>query len=251
VHCNEIILIFISFVFQFLAMKYLVRILLLLPLTFLGQTSFEKGENYFKLEKWELAKVQLEKSLKQNPSDLKSIEYLGDIQCHSMNWQQAIPYYEKLMKVKPSEAEYFYKFGGATAMLAKESNKFSALSLIHDAIDSFEKTIALDRNHIGARWALLEIYIQLPGIVGGSERKAKKYAEELLRISPVDGYLAKGHVEEYFRRYSAAEKNYKKAIEIGNSLTTYQKLANLYKNKMDQPEKAKQLLAAYNEKNKS
>lgn len=231
-------------------MKYLI-LTLLLPLTFLGQTSFEKGENYFKLEKWELAKVQFEKNLKQNPSDLKSIEYLGDIQCQSQNWVKAVPYYERLKKAKPSVAEYYYKYAGATAMQAKESNKFAALSLINDAIDNFEKTIALNPNHIGARWALLEIYIQLPGIVGGSERKAKKYADQLLKISPVDGYLAKGHVEEYFKRYTAAEKNYKKAIEVGNSLATYQKLANLYKNKMDQPEKAKQILAAYNEKNKS
>ena len=231
-------------------MKYLF-LTLLLPLTFLGQTSFEKGENYFKLEKWELAKVQFEKNLKQNPSDLKSIEYLGDIQCQSQNWLKAVPYYERLKKAKPSVAEYYYKYAGATAMQAKESNKFAALSLINDAIDNFEKTIALNPNHIGARWALLEIYIQLPGIVGGSERKAKKYADQLLKISPVDGYLAKGHVEEYFKRYTAAEKNYKKAIEVGNSLATYQKLANLYKNKMDQPEKAKQILAAYNEKNKS
>ena len=231
-------------------MKYLI-LTLLLPLTFLGQTSFEKGENYFKLEKWELAKVQFEKNLKQNPSDLKSIEYLGDIQCQSQNWVKAVPYYERLKKAKPSVAEYYYKYAGATAMQAKESNKFAALSLINDAIDNFEKTIVLNPNHIGARWALLEIYIQLPGIVGGSERKAKKYADQLLKISPVDGYLAKGHVEEYFKRYTAAEKNYKKAIEVGNSLATYQKLANLYKNKMDQPEKAKQILAAYNEKNKS
>ncbi len=231
-------------------MKYLI-LTLLLPLTFLGQTSFEKGENYFKLEKWELAKVQFEKNLKQNPSDLKSIEYLGDIQCQSQNWVKAVPYYERLKKAKPSVAEYYYKYAGATAMQAKESNKFAALSLINDAIDNFEKTIALNPNHIGSRWALLEIYIQLPGIVGGSERKAKKYADQLLKISPVDGYLAKGHVEEYFKRYTAAEKNYKKAIEVGNSLATYQKLANLYKNKMDQPEKAKQILAAYNEKNKS
>ena len=33
--------------------------------------------------------------------------------------------------------------------------------------------------------------------------------------------------------------------------STYQKLADLYKNKMAQPEKAKKLWATYNEKNKS
>ena len=56
---------------------------------------------------------------------------------------------------------------------------------------------------------------------------------------------------EYFNRYSNAEKFYLKAIEIGNSKTTYQKLADLYKNKMAQPEKARKVWATYNEKNKS
>jgi tetratricopeptide (TPR) repeat protein len=123
--------------------------------------------------------------------------------------------------------------------------------LLDDVKVAFKKAIQLNPNHIGARWALIEIYIQLPGFVGGSESKAKKYAEELLKISPVDGYLSKGHIEEYFKRYTIAEKYYLKAIEIGNSKTTYQKLVDLYKNKMAQPEKAKKVWAIYNEKNKS
>ena len=217
----------------------------------LGQTAFEKGERYYNSEKYELAKLQLEIFIQQNPNDLKTLEYLGDIQCQFKQWEKAVPYYLKLTKLKPSEANYFYKYGGALGMQAKESNKFKALSLIDDVKSAFEKAIALSPNHIGARWALLEIYIQLPGIVGGSEKKAFKYANELLIISPVDGYLAKGHIEEYFNRYIQAEKNYKKAIEIGNSITTYKKLAHLYQYKMKQPEKAKQLLASFNEKNKS
>ena len=116
---------------------------------------------------------------------------------------------------------------------------------------SFEKAIALNPKHIEARWALIEIYLQLPGIVGGSERKANSYANELMKISLVDGYLAKGHIAEYFDRYQEAEKNYKKAIEVGGSKNTYQKLANLYRNKLNQPEKAKQLLELYQEKIKS
>lgn len=220
-------------------------------MSMLAQSSFENGERYFKSGKYELAKRYFETSLQQNPNDLKSIEYLGDIQCHYKKWEAAVPFYLKLTKLKPINAEFFYKYGGALGMQAKESNKFKALSLIDDVKKAFEKTIALSPSHIGSRWALLEIYIQLPGIVGGSENKAIKYANELLKISPVDGYLAKGHIDEYFNRYIQAEKNYKKAIEIGNSFTTYQKLANLYQYKMKQPEKAKQLLASFNEKNKS
>ncbi len=220
-------------------------------MSILAQSNFENGEKYFNAGKFDLAKTYFENSLQQNPNDLKSIEYLGDIQCQYKKWESAVPYYQKLTKLKSNNAEFFYKYGGAMGMQAKEANKFKALSLLDDVKAAFKKAIQLNPNHIGARWALLEIYIQLPGFVGGSESKAKAYAEELLKISPVDGYLSKGHIEEYFKRYSNAEKFYLKAIEIGNSKTTYQKLADLYKNKMAQPEKAKKVWATYNEKNKS
>jgi hypothetical protein len=84
----------------------------------------------------------------------------------------------------------------------------------------------------------------LPGIVGG-ESKAIKYSNELLRLSPVDGYLSRGHIDEYFKRYKAAELQYKKkAIQIGGSKRVI-KLASLYKNKM---RILKTILETYNNK---
>lgn len=188
---------------------------------------------------------------KKSPKDAGVIEYLGDIEAHTKNWNEALGYYEKLKELKPSEANYFYKYGGALGMKAKESNKFKALGMIGDVEDSFKKAIELNPKHIESRWALVELYLQLPGIVGGSERKAQKYADELMSLSAVDGYLSKGHIAEYFKRYKEAEKNYKKAIEIGKSKTTYKKLADLYKNKMKLPEKAKAVLDEYAEKSKT
>lgn len=94
------------------------------------------------------------------------------------------------------------------------------------------------------------MYLQLPAIVGGSESKAVKYSEELLKLSPVDGYLSKGRIAEYFNRYKDAERQYKFAIDTGSSKIGYQKLADLYQNKMKQPEKAKRILAEFDQKNK-
>ncbi len=231
-------------------MKYLLFFLILSPKLMVAQSDFEKAETLFISNKFEQSKTVFEKSLKQNPNDLKTIEYLGDIQCNFKKWEKAIPYYERLKKLKPSEADFFYKYGGALGMQAKESNKFKALSMMSDIKAAFEKAIYLNPKHIGARWALIEVYLQLPGIVGGSEKKAIKYSDELLKFSPIDGYLSRGHIEEYFNRYSKAEVQYKKAIEVGNSKTSYQKLADLYQNKMNQPEKAKQTMATFNQKNK-
>jgi len=231
--------------------KFLFQIILLCPALLFSQANFEKGEKLFRQGKYDLAKPILEEVIKDNPSHLSALEYLGDIEGINKSWNKAMTYYDKLKKLKPTEANYHYKYGGCLGMKAKESSKFKALGMIDDIKASFEKAIQLNPNHIEARWALIELYLELPGIVGGSEKKAQKYADELLKISPVDGYLAKGRIAEYFERYKEAEKVYSKAIAIGGSKTTYQKLANLYKNKMNQPEKAKLVMETYQEKNKS
>ena len=219
--------------------------LLFLSFPLIAQSEFETGASLFAARKFPQAKTEFEKYLKKHPAHLQTIEYLGDIDGHEMQWESALSYYKKLITLKPQVANYHYKYGGVLGMIAKESNKFKALSLIAEIRGSFEKAIELDPKHVDARWALIELYIQLPGIVGGSEAKATRYAEQLLTISPVDGHLAKGHISEYFERFESAEKHYKKAIAVGNSKTTYEKLARLYSKKMNSPEKAKAVMADY------
>ena len=213
----------------------MIRILftiLLFPLMIWSQPDFNKAEKLFEAGKFEQAQPIFESFLKANPSHLKTIEYLGDIAGHNKSWDKSLGYYKKLKQLNPSEANYYYKYGGVLGMKAKEANKFKALGMIGEVKQSFEKAIALNPKHIEARWALVIIYIQLPGIVGGSESKAIKYSNELLKLSPVDGYLSRGQIEEYFERYPSAETQYKKAIAAGSTKKGTQMLDNLYKNKM-------------------
>ena len=213
-----------------------------MPIFAISQTDFEKAEKLFLSKNFEQSKVLFQNYLKDNPNNIKTIEYLGDIAGQNKSWDNAIYYYNKLKQLKPTEANYHYKYGGVMGMKAKESNKFKALGMITEIKSSFEKAISLNPKHIEARAALVELYLQLPGIVGGSEKKALLYANEIAQISVVDGYLSKGHIAEYFGRFKEAEIQYKKAIEISKSKNAYRILANLYKNKMGQPEKAKSIL---------
>ena len=222
--------------------RYLFLFLLLIPMFAISQTDFDKAEKLYLSKSFEQSKVLFQNYLKDNPSSLKTLEYLGDIEGQNKSWDNAIYYYKKLKQLKPSEANYYYKYGGVLGMKAKESNKFKALGLISEVKSSFEKAISLNPKHIEARLALVELYLQLPGIVGGSEKKALLYANEIAQISAVDGYLSKGHIAEYFDRFKEAEVQYKKAVEISKSKNAYRVLANLYKNKMGQPEKAKSIL---------
>ena len=208
-------------------------------------SDFNRAEILFQQEKYALAKPIFEKILKSEPNNFKAIEYLGDIAGHYKNWNLALNYYEKLKNSNPKDANYQYKYGGALGMKAKEGSKITALGLVGDVEKAFLTAVQLDAKHVDARWALVEFYLQVPGILGGSEKKAQKYSDELLAISPVDGYLARGYIQEYFSRYLKAEIEYKKAFEIGKSQTTFQKLYNLYTNKLKQTKKAEALKLAF------
>jgi tetratricopeptide (TPR) repeat protein len=214
-------------------------LILLLLISYFGnaQTKYERAEEYFKQENFSKAKPIFEAYLKQYPNDKKTREYLGDIAAYGKNWEVAIFFYKELSGEEPQNANYHFKYGAALGMKAMSISRIRAVTYIGDIKHELEQAATLDPNHIEARWALIEFYIQLPGIFGGSENKAIAYATELGKISKVDGYLANGYIAEYSNRPQDAERYYKKAIEIGGSPHTYEKLSSLYE-KNNRPQEA-------------
>lgn len=230
-------------------MKFL--LLCFLSISALAQSNLERGIALFEQEQYDLAKGYFAKELSTSPNNTKVLEYLGDIASHTNQWETASNYYKKLTTLNPKNADYFFKYGGALGMRAQTEGKWVAIRVVGDSKSALDKALVLNPNHIEARWALIEYYLQLPVFVGGSETKAQNFATELGRISPVDGYLAKAHIDEYYKRYKNAEKNYIKAIEVGGSKLTYERLAQLYKEKFHEPDKAFKVLENYKKRNKT
>ncbi len=222
-------------------MNRVVFFTLLFPIMLLSQTNFDKGLQLMEAGKTDQARIMFESVLKENPSHIKSLEFLGDIAGQNKSWDKAILYYKKIKQLQPNNADYHYKYGGALGMKAKSTNKFKALGMIDEIKSSFEKATTIDSKHTQSRWALVMLYLELPGIIGGSETKALAYSNELMRLSLLDGYLSKGYIDEYFGRNLKAELNYSKAFELTKSKLAFQKLYNLYVYKMKNLEKARQL----------
>mgnify|MGYP006156538983 FL=1 len=229
-------------------MKIIQIFFLMLSFSVFSQSNFEKAEKLYAQKKYYDAEKVFKEHLKTQPNHAKTLEYLGDIAGHQKKWDEAIIHYKKLKNSFPKAANYWYKYGGALGMKAKESNKFKALGMIDEVEESFLNAAKLDAKHVETRWALVMLYIELPAIIGGSEKKAQKYATELMTLSKVDGYLAKGYIDVYFSRYTNAEINYKKAHEIGNSKTTFEKLYDLYLNKLKDKSKANKLKLEFENK---
>ena len=193
--------------------KILVLIVFYLTCFFSGMAqdnSFNEGVSLFENKHFDKAKIAFQKAIKNDPNSRKTIEYLGDIAGYQKRWDDALKHYKTLLEFDDNNANYHFKYGGAMALKAQASNKMKALTMIGDFKKHLHRAADLDRNHIEARWALVEMYVSLPAMVGGSEKKALKYANELLQLSPVDGYLSLGYVAEYNDRPQDAEQQLSK-----------------------------------------
>lgn len=230
-------------------MKKILIFLLFAPLFLTGQTTIADAETMISKKQFTKAQQQLIPFLTENPNHLKAIELLGDTYGQQKKWEEASKYYKQLVEAKPNQANYHYKNGGALGMMALNMNKFKAVGIIGDVKFSFLKAAELDAKHIEARWALVELFMQLPGIIGGSKTKSLKYATELENLSKVDGFLAKGYIYEYDNEPELAETYYKKAIAVGGSITCYDKLVKLYESE-GKSEEAITTLEAANKKHK-
>lgn len=225
---------------------YLVLISILLFTKGFGQESLSLAERFYNQKDYDQAKKQLQEIIKVNPQNEKAQILLGKVYGHLNQWELSVAQFKEIKDRKPQLADFQYLYGGALAMYAKNTSKFNALSKLSDIENSFLNAIKLNPKHIEAHWALVTYYTELPGIVGGSLKKAKSYAEALKQFSPVDGYLAYGYIYEYDKDYKSAEKYYLEAHKIGNSKTTFQKLYNLYLNKLKDTKKAQNLVQQFN-----
>ena len=220
-------------------MKICFQILFFLTIQTIMANDFEKATLLFQQNKLNEAQSLFENYLKQHPNHTKTLEFLGDIAGAKKDWTLALDYYKKIKNQFPSNADYHYKCGGVLGMQAKEANKFKALGMLDEVEGYFLKAIKLDAKHVDARMALVVLYMELPAIVGGSERKALKYAEEIDRISKKDGYLAQGTIDEYNKNYKQAEKKYLLALSLDEKYAkTLQKLYDLYVLKLKDAPKA-------------
>ncbi len=211
-------------------MKYLVRIVLFLPFVCIGQSTYLEAKTLFNNQEFSVSENILKSSLIDSPNDIKSLELLGAVYDRQENWEDATLLYKKLVYIDSSNASYHYHYGKAMGMKATKSNFISAFMLLDNVENEFLKAVELDKNHIDAKWALIVYYTEIPGILGGSTKKALFYADEFKQLSEVDYFLAKGYIYEEGNDFALAEKNYLQAVNVGESITCYNKLITLYEN---------------------
>lgn len=170
--------------------KYIASLFLILSFSLQAQVDTQKASQH--LQKGEVQKAKA--LLNSHPDDPEAILMLGDIATFEKNWDLALSHYKKLLNRDPGNAGYNFRYGGSLGLKAISVSKIKAVVYVSDIKKYLEKAADLDPKHIKSRRALVELYMQLPGLLGGSESKAQKYANELKKIAPLEGALSQAFI---------------------------------------------------------
>jgi tetratricopeptide (TPR) repeat protein len=147
-------------------------------------------------------------------TDAQSLYYLGRIAVIEDRAADAVSLLERAIKADGRNSEYHEWLGIALGLQARESGRFRQAMLGSRAKGEFERAVSLDPRNVGAREGLVQFFSIAPSIAGGSARRAREQADEIAKISPMRGHLARGLVYEREKTLDAAEREYREAAAV-------------------------------------
>jgi tetratricopeptide (TPR) repeat protein len=157
------------------------------------------------------------------------------------DWDRGISACEKAIGLEPNNSRYHMWLGRIYGAKANDVIFIRAASLAGKVRNEFEAAVRLDPNNVDARSDLGEFYLEAPGIVGGGRDKAEIQAEALTALDAAKAHYLKGRIAEKKKDLTAAEKEYRAAIEASHgSALTWFNLALFYRHQQrwDQMEEA-------------
>lgn len=140
--------------------------------------------------------------LKANPNDAQSWYEMSKVSAAFQRWDDAIPQAEKAVALNPKNAEFHAALADAIAseLATSQAGMFTKMSLARRFRTEVDLALQLDPNNLDANSDLLEFYLQAPGMVGGSVKKAVEISDHMLRITPARGCLFKLEIATYEKK---------------------------------------------------
>lgn len=115
---------------------------------------------------------------------------LANIYLQDRRYSKALSFYDKLCERNPNRFEYQFGRGASAGFLLSDTQGFRSLRYVIQLRSSFEAAVRLQPNSLVARRALLNIYLGLPRLLGGSQTKAEQQLNAIQSINPLEGAMA-------------------------------------------------------------
>lgn len=163
---------------------------------------------------WKRLATFAEQKLRANPNDARANYWMAYAKFEYRDYDGAEPYAEKAVQLDGQNADHHFILGAIYGRKAENTgNPFSKWGLARKVKKEFDTAAGLDPKHVRARMALIDFHLEAPGLVGGDKQKAYDLAEEILRIEPARGWLAKARIARKEKQTAQLESFYLKAVE--------------------------------------
>ena len=178
---------------------------------------------------WRRAQALVEPRLRANPNDAEAAYLMSRVRLMTGDLDEALKLAEKAASLDPKNASYRYQVAAVAGTMAQRASMFRQHGLARRFKREAEAALALDPKYVEARWGLMMFYLQAPGIIGGDKKKAQEFADEIARLDPVRGWMAKAEFVEREKRTAEIGAYYQKAVEANpKSYQAQMTLASFY-----------------------
>jgi tetratricopeptide (TPR) repeat protein len=96
---------------------------------------------------------------------------------------------EQCITNNPKNSECHEALGNVLGIKAEKGGMMAGISSLGKIRDAFKKALALDPKNFNAANSLMTFYLEVPGLIGGSNSKAKDVIAETQKVSPAAANL--------------------------------------------------------------
>lgn len=155
-----------------------------------------------------------EAQLKANPGNALAWSAKAHALSALLRLPEAIAAAEKALVLDSGLADAYLARGLARGGQAVQQRNFGSLRKASGAMDDLRRATELDPG-LGMAWTSLGLaYQQLPGLLGGSTRRALKCAEALRRVQPARADALQGLILSLDERWGEAEPYFGRALAL-------------------------------------
>lgn len=163
--------------------------------------AFERGDTA-------TAKRLLAPIAKQQPNNPDVHFHLGKIALAEGRHGEAVASLERAVQIDPKNSDYHFALGSAYGQMAMQANVIKQASLAKKVRSEFETAVQLNPRNVDARFGLIDFYLVAPGIMGGSNEKAKEQVDAIRRIDPLQGHRAAARFYGHEKQDAKIEQEY-------------------------------------------
>ncbi|HGY54649.1 MAG TPA: tetratricopeptide repeat protein [Caldithrix abyssi] len=185
--------------------------------------------------------------LDDNKKNYEALYYLGYIHFKRDEYDEAIDYLNKAVKVNETDARAYEVLGQALGFKARQSGAVKGAMLLPKVKKTFEKALALNGDSLIAREGLYILYLFAPSVAGGDETKAKQLVDEIKNLNTARGHLAEAIYYSKLNKIDEAGRAFEQAAEVGKDDPEIQQKAGMYFLESNNTEKAGKLFERFME----